>query len=196
MKFWVAALRDRYLARRKSTIRWTLIRPLVRSCRGFTLVEVLVSVGILSIILGTVVTAIFQALATERTIAADGRAINELRRGLSWFADDAERAATTDLLDGGPIAVTVTLEWTDRYGELEPIPHTVTYALADTDGDGMDDSLLRNMDGVSHIVARRVVPGSLMFTLSARTITVEISVSGPGIEPRSQSLNVLMRTTP
>ena len=196
MTILIAALKDRYWARRASGIPRALIGSLTHDSRGFTLVEVLVSVGILGIILGTVGTAIFQALASERTIATDGRAIHELRRGLNWFARDAARAADTNLPGDGSIADSVKLEWTDRYGDMAPISHTVTYALADTDGDGIDDSLLRNIDGVAHTVARRVVPGSLGFTRSARTLTAEISVSGPGIEPRTMSLSAFMRTSP
>ena len=59
-----------------------------RSQLGFTLAEVLVSVGLLTIATSIIGTSLFQALATQRAVQDDGHAINELRKGLGWFGED------------------------------------------------------------------------------------------------------------
>ena len=137
--------------------------------------EVLVGVAILSIILGTIGAAFFQSVSTQRTIVADGLAINEARKGLSWFAPDV-RMAQHAVLDADGV---LTLSWTDDFvGPGTPVPlslrcHTSEYKL-------VDDTLNRTYDGTTHAVARRVA--SVIFTAEpANAITIALEVeNGPG----------------
>ena len=107
-------------------------------------------VSILSIILGTVGAAFFQSVSTQRTIVDDGLAINEARKGLSWFAPDVRMAQHAEVGDQGN---TLTLAWTDDFvGDGAPGPlvcHTSEYARN-------GESLNRTYDGTTHTIARRV----------------------------------------
>ena len=138
------------------------------------MVEVLVGAAILSIILGTIGAAFFQSVSTQRTIVADGLAINEARKGLSWFAPDARMAQHAEV---GPEKDTLTLSWIDEFiGSGIPGPivcHTSRYEL-------VDDTLNRTYDGTTHTIARRVV--SVTFTAEpADTVTIALELeTGPG----------------
>ena len=141
----------------------------LRRQQGFTLVQVLVGVAILSIILGTIGAAFFQSVSTQRTIVADGLAINEARKGLSWFAPDVRMAQHAEVGDQGD---TLTLSWTDDF-DFRFDCHSSSYEL-------VDDTLNRDYDGTTHTIARRVV--SVTFTAEpANTVTIDLEVeSGPG----------------
>lgn len=157
-----------------------------RDSGGFTLVEMLVSIGILSIVMGTVGTALFQSLKTQSGVIDDGTAINELRKGLSWFASDVKMAQTSTLIDLDPAVDTVTFTWTDQFQDAS-VPHTSTYAV-------VGDELIRTYDSNSHAVARDVV--SAEFSLSSRSVVVKVTVnSGPGVT-RNLSVNTIMRSVP
>lgn len=146
----------------------------LRNQQGFTLVEVLVGVAILSIILGTIGAAFFQSVSTQQTIVADGLAINEARKGLSWFAPDARMAQHADVGDEGD---TLTLSWTDDF-DFRFDCHTSSYEL-------VGDTLNRTYDGTTHTIARRVV--SVTFSAeppppgTADTVTIALELeTGPG----------------
>ena len=97
--------------------RWTLERRhwLIRGAEGFTLVEMLVGVTLLTIVMSTIGTASFQALKTQQRVSEDGLAVNELRKGLGWFAEDAKMATSTNLTNGAPATTTVTMSWRVRH---------------------------------------------------------------------------------
>ena len=154
-----------------------------RSQRGFTLIEVLVSVAILSMVMGTVGTALFQALGTERTVVDDGLAINELRRAISYFSGDVKMAQDTDLVDGGAPVSSCTLSWIDEFADAQ-VSHSSSYAV-------VDDGLVRTYDGNAHTVARRVV--SVSFSRTGQTITIQLEVNAaPGIT-KTLSAKTVMR---
>ncbi len=146
--------------------------------RGFTLVEVLVSVSILIVITSILGAAMFQALATEKGVVDDGHAINELRKGLSWFAEDVKRAKEADVTAG-----VLTLTWTDEY-EADGTIHTLTY-------ERVGDTLVRTLDGSAHTVSRRVLTSS--FSITIRTVTAQIEVQVNAETTRTLSVNSVMR---
>ena len=181
-----------------------------KDCRGFTLVELLVSIGILSVILGTVGTAIFTALASEGRIVDDGIAVNELRKGLGWFAEDVKQAQTVALLTPDPIScpaadtyllVTLTRDDFDLVPDDETPPdrHVITYQQVDDKVQRTVQNLTYEAGGAvatdvsdSHPIARRVTAAcfsSLNNNVTA-TITVE---AGPHGETRDLSVVSLMR---
>ena len=145
----------------------------LRNHKGFTLVEVLVSVAILSIILGTIGAAFFQSVSTQGTIVADGLAINEARKGLSWFAPDVRMAQHAEVDVNGVLSLT----WTDDFA-FKFECHTSRYEL-------VDDTLNRTYDDTTHTIARRVVSVTFTSVLPppepANTVTIELEVeTGPG----------------
>ena len=107
-----------------------LIRLLKRSLTnssGFTLVEMLVALSILSAVVGMVGNGFFQVLSIQRFWKDGTVATKDLRHAGSWFAGDALNA--TDVLDAGgvnrltcqpnPPVSQVTLNWTDALGAAQ-----------------------------------------------------------------------------
>ena len=156
-----------------------------RSELGFTLAEALVAVGLLTIATSIIGTSMFQALATQRIVQDDGRAINELRKGLGWFAEDIKMAQTADVTGG-----VLTLTWTDHFNDANQ-DYTVTYAKA--------GNLLLRTHSVgttinSHAVVRRV--SSVSFSVSDQTIWVDVEVDSTPDNTRTLSASAIMRPTP
>ena len=139
----------------------------VRGSGGFTLVELLVAVGLLTLTTGLVGSGIFQSFAVQRSWTDDMRATRDLRHAGSWFAADSFNAQTTDLSDGAPPSGDVTLTWSDP----ESAPHTSRYHVT-------GDSLIRTYDGAETVVARRVA--SAGFSLSANLLTLNLEVEAAG----------------
>ena len=147
-----------------------------------TLVELLVGVTLLSSVMGTVGVSLFQALMTERVVVDDGLAINELRRGVSWFADDVMMAQTSDLADAAPATSTVTFNWTNQYNDVSQA-HVSSYAQ-------VGDRLERTYDGTTHTVAQRVT--SVSFSRSGDSFTAQIVVDAGNSTTRTLSLEKTM----
>ena len=161
-------------------LRSRLGRPLGGRSSGFTLVEVVVSVGILSLAMGLVVGGLFQALGIQRFWFEDVVATKDLRHAGSWFSSDAPNAETIDILDGAPPTEPVTLTWTDD----NDVPHTVTYSL-------VESSLMRDFDGAQITLARRVV--SAGFALSGKVLTFDLEVEADRGGTESMSLQIYLR---
>ena len=162
-----------------------MIAKILRNQSSFTLAEVLVSVGILTITMSAVSVGIFNALGTEKGVVDDGLAINELRKGFSWFAEDVMVATGTNLYDEAPPVAYATLTWTDQYNDAGT-SHTASYQL-------VGDRLVRIYDGESHTVAHRVV--SVGFSRSGKTVTAEVEVESEPGATRTLSISGVMRPT-
>lgn len=150
---------------------------------GVTLVETLVGVGVLTLMTSTIGISLFQSVLTDQRVVDDGLAINELRKGLAWFAGDVKMASSADLVDGGAPAPAIAIAWTDQF-EGAGTPHSASYTL-------VNDTLVRTYDGVSHVVARRVVTAS--FSRSGRAIVAQFQVDGEPGQTRTLSVRTLMR---
>ena len=161
------------------------MKKLWRSQQGITLAELLVGLGILSLIMSTIGAGLFQALGTQAEVRGDGHAIDELRKGFGWIAQDVKMANSTDLVDGAPAVSSVTLTSTDNYDGAE-VSHTVSYAL-------VVDRLVRTYDGTDHTVGRRVV--SVSFSRSGNTVTAQFEVDVVVGTTRTLSLKTVMRST-
>ena len=155
-----------------------------KTIHGFTLLEVLVGIGIMTLITSTLGTALFHTIRSQQGVLEDSLAVNEARKAFSWFAEDVKMAQTGDLVDGGPAVSSVILNWTDEYQEAS-IPHTSSYVLT-------GDKLVRIYDGESHIVAHRVV--SVGFSRASNTITVQLEVEAGGQTTDTESLKTVMRS--
>lgn len=197
-----AAAADRVLPQRR--------RDSWKDSRGFTLVELLVSIGILSVILGTVGTAIFTALASESRIVDDGIAVNELRKGLGWFAEDVKQAQSVKLDGEGSCSVAdlefpeVALTWddfdTDPGDDTPPDRHVITYQIVGEKVQRTVQTLTYELveelfvvkTSDSHPIARRVI--AACFSSFENNVTATITVeAGPHGETRVLSVVSLMR---
>ncbi len=153
--------------------------------RGFTLVEVIVAVGLITMAMSTLGIAMAQALTAGGKIGDDGVATNELRNAVSWLAGDVRMASASDLVDGGLPAASVMLTWTEEF-QGQGTSHSASYQV-------VGESLERTYDGVTHTVAYRVISAS--FSLSGQMISASIEVSvRPGVT-RTLTVNTLMRAS-
>ena len=154
---------------------------------GFTLVEALVSVGLLAIVTGLVVTGTFQILSIQSTWRDDALATKELRHAGSWFAGDALNTASTSLADLATSS-TIKLEWTN----VSSTTYVATYSVT---GTSPDLQLIRELsDGAVTTqleLARRVA--SWEFSRSGRTITLDLEVYAAGSETASSTLTTFLR---
>ena len=147
---------------------------------GFTVLEVLVAVSILTSFTGLIGSSVYQVLSMERFWREEALATKELRRAGAWFSGDAVNAQQTDLVDGDPPAGGVDLIWTGGDG----VSHTSTYTLV---GDG----LVRVFDGVPMTVARDAA--SVDFSLAGGLLTMVLEVRAGPTDTESVSLQTYLR---
>jgi len=98
-----------------------MISRFLRRSRGFTMVEALIAVGIMTMMLGLVGGGIFQALSIEKFWLDDVVATREVRHAESWFAGDAMNAeevcaAGAELAPGATSSGSLTLVWYNIIG--------------------------------------------------------------------------------
>jgi len=158
-------------------------RLVERGCkghRGFTLVEVVVAVSILTLATGLVGGGIFQAQFVQGPWRAGVVATKEWRNAQSWFSGDALRTQTVDLIDGDGPSSSVTFTWTSNNDVLR----TATYATSGSD-------LVREYGGVQTPVARRVVSAS--FFRNGNLVVMDLEISASGSNTAQSSLQIYMR---
>jgi len=164
------------------------VRERLQKESGMTLAEVIVAVGILTIIMSTIGLSISLALKTQSTISGDGRAINELRNGMTWFGEDGKMAQGTDLIDGGAVVQCAegvpcaAFTWTDEYNDLGTA-HSLTYTL-------VGGTLMREYNSNAHAVVRKVAAAS--FARSGKTVTAQLEVHAGAGTTRVLSMEVFM----
>ncbi|MBI4310806.1 MAG: prepilin-type N-terminal cleavage/methylation domain-containing protein [Chloroflexi bacterium] len=147
---------------------------------GFTLVEMLVVVGILAVMLPMSAQSMYQALSVRREWQDTVLAVREARSAESWFAGDALNAQTTTLVDGAPAVASMTIGWTDNNGT----PHSVSYQVA-------GGEMVRTHDGTEMVVARDVA--SVGFALSGRVLTFQAHTYGAYGVTEGVTLNTYLR---
>lgn len=158
-------------------------RPARGAQRGFTLVETIVAVAILSVVMSSAGATVFHALRTEKAVTDEGLATNELRKGFAWFVADAQMAQDTSLVDQGPADSSAAFTWVDQY-QGSGMAHTASYGLDGT-------NLVRSYDGASHVVAHGV--NSVAFSRSGRVITAQVTVDAGRGESSTLSAQTVMR---
>jgi prepilin-type N-terminal cleavage/methylation domain-containing protein len=153
-----------------------LHRHILGSSRAFTLVELLISVSILTVVVSIFGTGMFQVLSIQHFWTDYVNAVREVRHAGSWFAGDALNA--TDVLDSGgvdrldcspePSVEQVTLTWS-----TEGSTHNAVYSVA-------GDQLMRDFDdnGTPLVLATGVIANSTSFTLCGSTLRLNMNVVG------------------
>ena len=151
------------------------VRQLLGSSGGFTLIETLVSVSILTVVVAMFASGLFQVFSIHRFWTDDIIATRTVRHAGRWFAGDALNAE--DVFDAGgvdrltctpvPPVQQVKLTWTDAAG----VPHYVVYSVS-------GDAMLRDFDGSGTplTMTRKVVADSLSFTLCGNTLRATMDV--------------------
>ena len=155
-----------------------------KTIHGFTLLELLVGIGIMTLVTSSLGTALFHTIRTQQGVLEDSLAINEARKGFSWFAEDVKMAKTADLVEGVPAVSTVAFTWVDEF-EGAGVSHSADYALT-------GDKLVRTFDGQSHIVSHRVV--SVGFFRISNSVTIQLEIEAGGGTTSTESLRTVMRS--
>ncbi len=141
------------------------IRQLWRAQAGTTLAEIVIAVGIMSVVLPTVGSQLFSALSIGQAWQNDIGATVTLRQASNYVMRDAVSAQAISLGVASAPADTVTLTWQDT----SAVDHTVVYALSGS-------KLIRTLDSVSLAVARDV--NSVVFSRSSDLLTFVLVVDG------------------
>ena len=141
------------------------LRRISRSQAGVTLAELLIAVGIMSVMFPLVGSQLFAALSTGKDWRDDIGATVNLRRAASYVSRDAAIADSVSLGIASAPADTLDLDWTDT----TDTPHNVTYALSGSD-------LVRTIDSSSLIIARGVT--YLQFSRAGDLLTLDLTVAG------------------
>lgn len=133
----------------------------MKTQRGFTLVELLVTIAITGIIVPFLGIAIYQMVTVTDYGSDEMQASHELQNAGRWFVTDGSRASEAVI---GVSSVTFTI----------PLGTTVSYSL--------DGTSLNRTNGAETITIGRNIT-SVVFTLDGRLLSMEL-VSSP--EGRSE----------
>ena len=184
--------------------------------RGFTIMELLVSIGILAVVAPLLATGMFQILTYTERGRAGFEAQADTRTAAAWMSQDIEMAQA--FYPGPPLGPPVptnycgglgstflgTFAWEDLFGDLVPTPtHTVSYCLEDnTRPDGtVYLELLRSYDCGAPVVIGRQMDAAVTPDLTPLNGEVTIVISSDPVRNRFQvtdtkTVQVKMRPVP
>ena len=142
----------------------------MRSQRGFTLIEILVTAAIGGLIMPVLVTSTYQM--TRITTSANKEFVIQIdiENASSYFTRDLALGESTDLGGGPNVENHMRVDWIDQTGwaAVGDEAHYAEYTLSGT-------NLLRNYDGTTTIVARRI--SDIEFSRVGKYITISITSS-------------------
>lgn len=141
----------------------------MRSQFGFTIVELLVALGISGLILPVILTSIWQI--TRGTTEINNALVvqQDIELASSWFTRDLSLAFSSDVpVEPASPADHMRVDWVDQTGwaVTGSEAHYVEYTLA-------APLLIRNYDGTTSIVARHV--SSIAFSRVGSFITISMT---------------------
>ena len=163
------------------------LQTAVYGTQGFTLVEVLVALGILSIAIALAGGGLFQVFSFQTSYQDKVVATKDLRHAGSWFSGDALNAQAAVDGNGEPLdclsaSDSVTLSWTDNDGAY----HTSTYQVS-------GDSFQRAYDGRVNTLADHVVTDSVGFLHCGNLLTLELEVEADSGQVKNTVLWTYLR---
>jgi prepilin-type N-terminal cleavage/methylation domain-containing protein len=163
-----------------------------KSQRGFTLVEVLISIAIVGVMGGGITTVIYQIFDVNAMSTNRMTAIKEVEYAIHWITPDAQMAQS--LNSTAPSGFPLTLTWV----EWNNTSNNVTYSVQNgqlqrsqsvNGGQPIDTILMRHLNPDPQMTNCQFSSGVLTFKITA-TVTGFRSVS------ETRSLNIISRSTP
>ena len=166
----------------------TVVHTLGNSA-GFTLIEMLIAVSLISVATGIAGSSIFRVLSIQRFWKDDASSVRDLRHAGSWFSADALKAQNVfddqeDVLVCDSPTDNVTLVLINTEGTYK-----VSYSLT-------GDKLVRNFDGANMIIVDGVIPSPAVFTLCDKMLTFDLEVEAGQGETETMSLRTFLRRLP
>ena len=189
-----------------------MLNRILRRSRGFTLVETLIAVSIMTMMLGLVGGGIFQSLSIERFWLDDVVATREVRHAESWFAGDAMNAeevcaAGAELAPGATSIGSVVLVRYEIIGSgalplglCTLVVDTTQYDLFTTTytltGTSLTRTTEKNAVGSSQqtiTLSKRISGADFIRSTAGDLITVQLDVNAERGATESSSLAIFLR---
>lgn len=145
--------------------------------KGFTLLEILVIVGIGAVLLTVALGSIYQIIYSTKSSGGQNQALTDVNRAALQIKKDIQSTQNTDLSEGVSQNSTV-LSWID-FTATDNNTHSSNYTLSGT-------WLLRGYDGESQIIGRYIT--GISFTQTGRIIEVVITATSNTTPPISKTL--------
>ncbi len=158
--------------------------------KGFTLLEVLLTLSVGTVVLLAIVGSIFMIMRGVPEIRERASALADIERAAHWLNRDVTMGRASDLVHDAPPVVQMTITWIDytKAAELEEsLLHSVSYSWSSSTGE-----LQRNYDGLITTVGSYLT--NVGFSRNDRSITVTLTSSiSEESESYTRAYTILMR---
>lgn len=149
--------------------------------RGFTLLELMVAIGLAGIISSAITMTVFQMFTTNARSSAHMMAVKQVENAIHWVRQDVQMAQIVE--PSGGTGFPLNLTWVDWNNTV----NQVTYNLED--GQLERQHCVNGGEPSSMVVARHIDPDSVMTNcqFAGGVFILEITAAVGGFRPASES---------